>query len=229
MKKLLLSLLICLIGLHSNAQEPELLGTWFINTIIFGDIGLHPPVSVHPYLTFYNSTNNYLDGNGGCNDYYATLTYDSSESLYQILTFEPSSETCTPEIDGFENIFFNYFMIESYIYQYEFFIDNTGQEVLVVLLDPFNRAEFRRSPLSISDENYNGFTVYPNPAQDILRIDNTSITEITSIKLYDLLGRLVLVEKVDVDQIDVSHLDSGLLFMEIETDQGVITKKIVKE
>jgi hypothetical protein len=31
------------------------------------------------------------------------------------------------------------------------------------------------------------------------------------------------------DQIDVSHLDSGLLFLEIETEKGRITKKLIKK
>ena len=35
--------------------------------------------------------------------------------------------------------------------------------------------------------------------------------------------------KEDFNQIDVSHLKSGLLFVKVETDQGVLTKKIIKE
>ena len=84
-------------------------------------------------------------------------------------------------------------------------------------------------PLGVVDDKEVGFSVYPNPVKDILIIDNRSNSYITSINIYDVLGSLVLTEKGDVEQIDVSHLDSGLLFMEIETDQGVITKKIIKE
>ena len=83
--------------------------------------------------------------------------------------------------------------------------------------------------LGVEDNLESRINIYPNPAKDILTIDNTSTTVISSINIYDVLGWLVLTEKGDVEQIDVSHLNSGLLFMEIETDQGVITKKIVKE
>jgi hypothetical protein len=83
--------------------------------------------------------------------------------------------------------------------------------------------------LNIEELEAERISIYPNPVKDLLRIDNTSTTEITSIKLYDVLGRLVLTEKENVDQIDVSHLDSGIQFIDIETEQGTVIKKIIKE
>jgi Secretion system C-terminal sorting domain len=83
--------------------------------------------------------------------------------------------------------------------------------------------------LTIDDFADSNFVIYPNPVQDVLRIDNTSHVEITSIKIYDVLGRLVLVEKGNVNRIYLSHLNTGVLFLEIETVQGIITKKIIKE
>ena len=86
-------------------------------------------------------------------------------------------------------------------------------------------------PCVLGSEEYieTSISIYPNPAQDLLRIDNTSNTEITSIKMYDLLGRLVLEENNNFNQIDVSQLNSGVLFVKIETEQGIIIKKIIKE
>ena len=71
--------------------------------------------------------------------------------------------------------------------------------------------------------------MYPNPVKDVLTFDNTSSTEITSIKLYDILGRLVMLVEDDFNQIDMSHVDSGVFFLNIETEKGVITKKLIKE
>jgi len=82
--------------------------------------------------------------------------------------------------------------------------------------------------LGIEDNTITNFTLYPNPVKDILTIGNTGSHEITSIKLYDALGRLVLAEIDNVNQVDIAHLNSGLLFVKIETDKGELTKKIVK-
>ena len=86
------------------------------------------------------------------------------------------------------------------------------------------------SILSTIDNQFDKIIIlYPNPVQNILRIENNSTIEITSIKIYDVLGRLVLVEKRNLNQVDVSYLDRGVLFVDIETDQGVYTKKVIKE
>ena len=83
--------------------------------------------------------------------------------------------------------------------------------------------------LGIEDKLTTQITLYPNPVKDLLKIDNIGSYEITSIKLYDLLGKLVLVEGNDFNQLDLSNLNSGLFFVEIETELGVLTKKVIKE
>jgi hypothetical protein len=84
--------------------------------------------------------------------------------------------------------------------------------------------------LGISDNTLaNSISIFPNPVSNILNVDNTSTTQIVSIKIYDVLGRLVLQEKEQFNNIDVSQLTSGLLFVHLETEQGTLTKKVVKE
>jgi len=84
--------------------------------------------------------------------------------------------------------------------------------------------------LGIEDtELSSNFNIYPNPVNDHLTLDNTSTSQITSIKVYDATGRLVLDEEGNTKQLDMSSLNSGLLFIKIETDEGVLTKKIIKE
>lgn len=71
--------------------------------------------------------------------------------------------------------------------------------------------------------------VYPNPVKDILRIDTTNSLEINSVKIYDTLGRLLLTSKDNLDQTDISFLNSGVLLVELETTVGNLTQKIIKE
>ena len=83
--------------------------------------------------------------------------------------------------------------------------------------------------LGVNDILATQITCYPNPVQNILNINNTSSSPITSIEVYDLLGKLVLLEKSNTNQLNVSHLKSGIFFIKIETKQGVLTKKLVKK
>lgn len=73
------------------------------------------------------------------------------------------------------------------------------------------------------------FIISPNPIKDILTIQNTSNSQIKSINIYNALGKLVLQEKKQFKNIDVTQLSNGLLFVTIETEKGNITKKILKE
>jgi hypothetical protein len=84
--------------------------------------------------------------------------------------------------------------------------------------------------LGVSDNILaNNINIYPNPVSTTLTIDNNSKVQIKTIKIYDVLGRLVLQEKDRFTRIDVSQLTSGLLFVQLETEQGVLTKKVIKE
>ncbi|MBT3588841.1 MAG: T9SS type A sorting domain-containing protein [Flavobacteriaceae bacterium] len=69
--------------------------------------------------------------------------------------------------------------------------------------------------------------MYPNPTNGFVHIEGLS--KVTSIKVYDALGRLVLKQRNPSNQIDVSSLSAGLLFIKIETANGSMVKKVIKE
>jgi hypothetical protein len=69
--------------------------------------------------------------------------------------------------------------------------------------------------------------MYPNPVIDILTIE--SLEPITKVTCYDMLGRKLLEESQNFNPIYLANLPSGLLLVEIETEQGKVIQKIVKE
>jgi hypothetical protein len=83
--------------------------------------------------------------------------------------------------------------------------------------------------LGVNEFSHESITLLPNPVSTILTIVNTSTTQIKTIKIYDVLGRLVFQKDTQFNSIDVSQLTSGLLFVNIETELGDITKKVVKQ
>ncbi len=68
----------------------------------------------------------------------------------------------------------------------------------------------------------------PNPVEDLLQITSQNNSSINRISVYDITGKLILEENDDVRQLDILNLTSGLLLVKIETENGTITKKIVK-
>lgn len=72
-------------------------------------------------------------------------------------------------------------------------------------------------------------SVYPNPAHDTISISAVDQESINSIRLYDVLGKLILDAKGS-NTIDVSKFKGGLYLLEISTDNNrKITKKIIIE
>jgi hypothetical protein len=64
--------------------------------------------------------------------------------------------------------------------------------------------------------------IYPNPAFDFLRIKSEH--SISSIKLFDLLGKLQL--ETNLTEINTESLPKGLYLLKVETSKGVFDRKV---
>jgi Secretion system C-terminal sorting domain len=75
------------------------------------------------------------------------------------------------------------------------------------------------------------FTVSPNPANSVVTIANADNALVNSVSLTDINGRVVKTASfsgVANAQVNVSDLANGVYMMTISSDQGSVTKKIVK-
>ena len=74
------------------------------------------------------------------------------------------------------------------------------------------------------------FSVYPNPAKDQFSvvIKNEEI-KVEAISILDNYGRLVKLAEANANQINVSDLVSGVYVVQITTDRGLSTQKLIIE
>ncbi len=80
--------------------------------------------------------------------------------------------------------------------------------------------------VSIKENNFaNDILMYPNPANDFITIQ--SIQTISSIKILDVLGNEVL-ESISLKSIDIKNLATGIYFIQLQSGNNFITKKIIK-
>ncbi|EMY81922.1 secreted Por secretion system protein C-terminal sorting domain [Psychroflexus gondwanensis ACAM 44] len=83
--------------------------------------------------------------------------------------------------------------------------------------------------LSTNQFSQADFTVYPNPTQDVWNIKTT--VNISSVKVYNLMGNLVLNQKVDANEAVISSegLATGVYFVKIENEANYFkTVKVIK-
>jgi len=84
------------------------------------------------------------------------------------------------------------------------------------------------------DQLINNLDIYPNPSRDIFNVTFTS-EELQDIKVrvLGLMGEEVISENLQqfvgeyVRVIDLNNYSKGIYFLEIETNQGVINKKLI--
>jgi uncharacterized protein RhaS with RHS repeats len=96
-----------------------------------------------------------------------------------------------------------------------------------------NRTQEVKTNNTISvEENENPLqiNVYPNPFVNELMIRLQENT-LTKVLLFDEQGKVVLEQKQDSQtaQMNVNHLSSGIYFLEVQTDKGTQTFKVVKK
>lgn len=100
--------------------------------------------------------------------------------------------------------------------------------------DTSETLEFNTSENTLSNKNLNvtsDIKIHPNPARDFINIQTENNDSIKSLKVFDNKGRAVSIQKSqNKNLININTLQSGLYFLSIETDSGVlINQKIIKK
>jgi hypothetical protein len=73
------------------------------------------------------------------------------------------------------------------------------------------------------------FTLYPNPAKDVLNIQTKQSLAINSVEIYNQLGQIVMATTNAINSVDVANLASGTYFVKVNTEKGSANAKFVKE
>lgn len=83
--------------------------------------------------------------------------------------------------------------------------------------------------LSVTDYILSNFSLFPNPANDVLNIKLNNITN-ANLRVYDIQGKLVIERSISNEQnleLNVSNLQSGLYFVKLNTSTKEMVKKLI--
>ena len=83
--------------------------------------------------------------------------------------------------------------------------------------------------LGMSDINSKDLKIYPNPVKNILSIDSKSMVK--NVRIINIAGQEVYNKQLNKmnPQVNASHLPKGVYIINIETTEGIVTKKIIKD
>lgn len=82
--------------------------------------------------------------------------------------------------------------------------------------------------LSTSSADLQNLQVYPNPTTDAFYIAGSQVEKITGISATNTLGQIFQLHYAN-GKVNVSHLSKGVYIIQINTSDGLIKRKIIKE
>ena len=87
--------------------------------------------------------------------------------------------------------------------------------------------------LSVDTYNSNSFTIFPNPAKDevTIQLESANFGNV-KINIYDIQGKAILKDinfETNASTIDISNLESGLYFVQLNNGIHKQVKKLVIE
>lgn len=88
-----------------------------------------------------------------------------------------------------------------------------------------NDGGYNCNTASVDEPDIFLFSVYPNPAEELLHIDNSYVKSAT---IYNITGKKVF-EVNDQNRINVSSLSKGVYFIKVSDGINASTKKFIKE
>ena len=94
----------------------------------------------------------------------------------------------------------------------------------LVWINPISKSTLSNNEFELA----NSILFYPNPAKDVLNIQG-DVSKLKSIEVYSILGKRLLEVKENLNEINISKLQSGMYLLRVNTNETSVTYKIVKE
>ena len=86
----------------------------------------------------------------------------------------------------------------------------------------------------VNENQINDLNIYPNPSNDIFNIEFTSSSKQSlEVRIINIIGEVVYTKNLEQfvgeynKQVDLATYTKGVYFLEIETDNGVVNKKLI--
>ena len=222
--------------LHCIAQGPQLLDNdWYLEELVI-DSEVIPALYFPPepkigriYFTTDNVRVFY------CDSHAASVIYDQSQDIFTLDLLIVIGEGCErQENEEFESIYLSVFH-EDFIlknpFSYSILPGGDGVLGLTITNNEGDQAIYGNQLLSSPSFEMTSIEVYPNPMEDELKISSPN-TVVLSVEIYNINGKKVdsfQNENQVSNKFNFANLESGIYFLKIFTEAGLLTKKIIKK
>ncbi len=106
---------------------------------------------------------------------------------------------------------------------------NTGTYNISNIMQDYTVEVFFKNHSGITENDYDKIKLYPNPAHNAINIETQSLYK--KVEIVNVIGEVIHSENIENMKfnLDISDMVSGLYIVRLHGDQGVATRKFVKE
>ena len=111
------------------------------------------------------------------------------------------------------------------------FIESVNFVVDDVIFDPESDIISRDNSVTLTTEEFqlhNDLVLYPIPTEHLLRIEKPDHLNVSEIKVFNVLGQLIN-QLPWQSSINTQAWSNGVLYLQFETNKGIITKSVLKK
>ncbi|WP_432410483.1 T9SS type A sorting domain-containing protein [Rasiella sp. SM2506] len=178
-----------------------------------------------------------FNGLGICNTISGTLEQDPITGDFRTVSTTSTSNACGFFEDTDELYIFGPFAFVdpdqtlSTIINPSITTDSDGFQTMRFSTQPFVSYTYRNSPiLTINDFNTSSITVFPNPVENVLHIQSEG-QPITSFRIFSNTGTVLLESSIPSSEnsLDASQFPAGIYFLQVHSQNGKESFKIIKK
>lgn len=219
--------LIAKIDLNGNVKwEKDLQSSQNLQTEMYTNIALDEQKNIYAYITYkglihFNNVE-YTFGNSLENKVISKFGSDGSLKYFKSVDNTGNAfqgRKYYNSIDVISNDTFNILGYTSNNYFLNFPLLNSVIPKLYI-------ATFKAENLQTNENQNFNLKLYPNPTSDFLNIK--SDLKISKIEIYDMGGKLFQTSKMNNEKVSVSKLPKGNYLINIQTENGVVNSKFIK-
>lgn len=228
MKNLYFIFCFSFLGFWMQAQNQEIFDTWYLYKIqpswqpdiLIADYqpGISPTLTINEDFTY--------QGFMACNSFFGNFHFLDDDLFFD--EFNSTDNSCeTEDLNDFEIYYAYLFLGEEHFPMWFYQNNQTGELELIFGSNSTDQITyyFSKSPiLGLDDIEINSFKVYPNPALDVIRIENAKPN--STYQIYSVNGEIVLSGQLNLQGIiDLKMLPSGNYFLQMDKQTTKFIKK----
>ena len=227
------SLLIAVIYYASlNAQNlPEsFFDTWYPIEIMASDgypgsmFTDEVDPAIAPFLIIHENLE--ISGMGSCNTFTGRLEWDAEHDYRYLRDFAVTEAICESQSQiDFENNYFSF--LQNSHWNPEITQENNGFSMSMSTWF-FGYGYFNNYRMSTQEDNsLVKLELFPNPVSTILYIQSTE--NIQKTEIINSHGEIILQQSMNLNEVNIEQLNSGVYILKIYTDKGIQTEKFIKK